>query len=95
MAFDREKAPVWAQTSVGSLAGVLYQLWAFPLDMIKTNVQSGAKTASQMIATKYWRTKGFRQGFAINVSRSLLTDSTNFMVFENVRNLLIKARSVY
>ena len=55
LAYEREKAPVWAQIGAGSLAGILYQILSFPFDTIKTNVQSGRKDFKTMLKDRFWR----------------------------------------
>ena len=43
---NRENPNIFYQLVVGGLAGVAYQLYTYPLDTIKTNVQSGHKTVN-------------------------------------------------
>ena len=49
MSYERVNAPIWAQILVGSFTGVVYQVISYPLDAIKTNLQSYKKTAEQMV----------------------------------------------
>jgi len=49
-----------SQTISGAMAGVLYQLYAYPFDVIKTNVQLGKKTFSEMVSNKFWRFPTFK-----------------------------------
>ena len=50
----RETAHLYYQALCGSLSGIMYQLYSYPLDTIKTNLQSGRKSVCQMLKGKFW-----------------------------------------
>jgi hypothetical protein len=82
---SREDALLLIQVLCGSIAGVLYQLYSYPLDTIKTNIQSGKKTLDEMVKSRFWRMKSFRLGFSLAVGRAMMVDAINFTVYENCR----------
>lgn len=67
------------------MAGVLYQLYSYPFDTIKTNIQSGHKTLREMINNKFWKTANFRNGLKLSLFRSSMVDAINFTVYENLK----------
>jgi hypothetical protein len=76
---------------VGSafIAGLIYNLWGYPFDTMKTNVQSGKSTVKSLFENKFWKQKSYKQGMVICVMRGLIVDSTNLTVYERVKNILI------
>lgn len=87
---ERETAETWSQILSGGTAGIMYQLYSYPVDTIKTNIQSRKKTFSEMIKNKFWNTKNFRNGLKISLARSFIVDATNFTVYENARQALFR-----
>lgn len=84
---DREKAKFMSQVGSAFIAGIIYNLWAYPMDTFKTNVQSGkGSTVQEMISNKFWKQRSFRQGFGVVLLRGLIVDSTNLIVYERSRN---------
>ena len=64
----------------------------YPLDTIKTNMQSTLKRdAGELVRNRFWRERSFRLGFMISVLRSVIIDGTNFAVFENCRQFLVSS----
>lgn len=78
---NRENAQVWAQVISGGTAGVLYMLYSYPIDTIKTNIQSGNKGFVEMLRSKFWKTSNFKNGLKISLLRSFIVDATNFTVY--------------
>jgi hypothetical protein len=70
----------------GSTAGFCFWLAAYPLDNIKTQIQSGnSKGFSQAI--KYLvKNKIMWRGITIALIRSVPINATTFVVFENVQS---------
>lgn len=60
---------------------MLYQLYSYPIDTIKTNVQSGQKSYREMVQSRFWEGKPFRVGFKLSLLRSFMVDATNFTVY--------------
>lgn len=85
----REEASTWAQILAGGFAGIINQLYSYPLDTIKTNIQSGKKTWHEMVRSKFWETPNFRNGLKICLISSFISEATNFVVYENLRVLLM------
>ena len=85
----RDNAATWAQILSGGLTGIMYQLYSYPIDTIKTNLQTGHKTFDEMIKSKFWNTSNFRNGLKVSLLRSFIVDATNFTVYENVSQFLI------
>lgn len=81
----RETAELWTQVVSGGIAGILYQLYSYPIDTIKTNIQSGKSSFKELINNKFWRTLNFRSGLKISLIRSFVVDATNFSIYENAR----------
>lgn len=89
---DRENAKFRNQVASAIFAGLIYNMWAYPFDTFKTNVQSGRyKTVSSMIKSKFWQEKAVKQGAAILLMRGLVADSISLIVYENARNMVEKA----
>lgn len=87
---DRENAKITSQVGSAFIAGLIYNLWGYPFDTMKTNVQSGKSTVKSLIENKFWKQKSYKQGMGICVMRGLIVDSTNLTVYERVKNLLLK-----
>jgi hypothetical protein len=69
------------------MTGLIYNIWGYPFDTMKTNIQSGKGTSvREMIANKFWRQKSYKQGMAIVFLRGMIADSTNLIVYERSRN---------
>lgn len=83
----RDEALLFFQILSGSVAGIIYQLYAYPFDTIKTNVQSGKKSFKEMINARFWKLRSFRMGFYLAVVRSIMVDAINFSVYENLRRV--------
>ncbi len=78
---DRENAKLSSQMGSSFIAGLIYNLWGYPFDTFKTNVQSGKASVRSMIENKFWRQKSYKQGMVISVMRGLMVDSTNLIVY--------------
>lgn len=87
---DRENARLVSQVGSAFIAGLIYNLWGYPFDTIKTNVQSGKATLKSLIKDKFWRQKSYKQGMVICVFRGLIVDSTNLTVYERVKNFMVR-----
>ena len=73
-------------------AGVLFNLWAYPFDTFKTNIQSGRyKSIREMLASKFWQDRSVKQGAVVLLLKGLVADSVNLIVYENVRNAVERA----
>ncbi len=46
---DRENASIVSQVCSAFIAGLIYNLWGYPFDTMKTNVQSGKATVKSLI----------------------------------------------
>lgn len=68
----------------GSLAGISYWLLIFPVDAIKTQVQSGMFKSYVESAKFLWQNKLLFRGMGIAIIRSIPVNAVNFMVFEAV-----------
>lgn len=89
---DREHAQFKNQVASAIFAGLIYNVWAYPFDTFKTNIQSGKyKSIGSMIASKFWLEKSVKQGIAILLMRGLVADSVSLIVYENARNYVEKA----
>ena len=51
---NRQNPNTLYQIGVGGLSGIIYQLYAYPLDTIKTNIQSGHKTFNELVKERFW-----------------------------------------
>ena len=89
----RETAATWAQILSGGIAGIVNQLYTYPLDTIKTNIQSGNKGWNEMINSKFWWTSNFRNGLRISLASSFISEATNFVVYEKTRNFLLSGKN--
>lgn len=84
---DRENAKFSSQVGSAFIAGLIYNLWAYPIDTFKTNVQSGkGSTVREMIVNKFWKQRSYKQGMVVALLRGLIVDSTNLIVYERSRN---------
>lgn len=72
---------MWAQVLAGGFAGIINQLYTYPLDTIKTNIQSGRKNWQEMVINKFWQTSNFRNGLKISLISSFISEATNFVVY--------------
>ena len=86
----RETAETWKQLLAGGLVGLIYQVYSYPVDTIKANIQIGHKTFREMIDSKFWLNPNFKNGFKASMLRSFIVDATNFAVYENVSQMLSK-----
>lgn len=73
----------------GGIAGIIYQLYTYPFDTVKTNIQSGKKTFKMLMHEKIWRTPNYSSGLKVSLLRSFIVDSVNFAVYENARHALL------
>ncbi len=64
-------------------------IYSYPLDTIKTNVQSGSSTWREMIGNRFWGTRNYRNGMKLTLFGSFAAEATNFTVYENVRIFLL------
>ena len=88
---NREDALLSSQVGSAIFAGLIYNLWAYPFDTFKTNIQSGkCSDIKSMIAAKCWRQKCYKQGMMVSLMRGLIADSTNLIMYENARNFVDK-----
>lgn len=46
---DRQNAKITSQVGSAFIAGLIYNLWGYPFDTMKTNVQSGKATVKSLI----------------------------------------------
>jgi hypothetical protein len=69
------------------LCGLAYNMWGYPFDAIKTNMQSGKfNKLGELIRSKFWKGRNFKQGLLVSLLRGLLVDSSNLLVYERSRN---------
>ena len=74
------------QILVGALVGLLYQLFSYPFDTIKTNIQSGEKNFLELMKNKFWLQKSFRRGFMIACLKDILMTPIYLTVYENMKH---------
>jgi hypothetical protein len=80
-----------SQVCSAFIAGLIYNLWGYPFDTFKTNLQSGKGiTVREMIANKFWKQRSYKQGMVICLMRGLVVDSTNLTVYERTKNFATK-----
>lgn len=87
---DRENASLWSQMGSAFTAGLIYNLWGYPIDTIKTNVQSGKATLKSLIKDRFWSQKSYKQGMVICVCRGIVVDGTNLTVYERLKNSMAR-----
>lgn len=83
----RQEATLTDTIICGGLAGVAYQFYVYPIDVLKTNVQASKGTVRQLMKNKFWKAETFKIGFGVSLIRSFITDATNWTLYEKVRNL--------
>eukprot|EP01112_Ceratiomyxa_fruticulosa_P012274 TRINITY_DN338_c0_g1_i2.p1 TRINITY_DN338_c0_g1~~TRINITY_DN338_c0_g1_i2.p1 ORF type:complete len:315 (-),score=41.32 TRINITY_DN338_c0_g1_i2:140-1084(-) len=87
--------PGWVIVVSGGLAGMAFWTTIFPLDVIKTRIQTQndfLKYKNSWDCAKFifrnQGVRGFYRGYLATLLRSFPTSSVNFLVFESVRTLL-------
>lgn len=63
------------------MAGLLYNIYAYPIDVIKTNLATGKSTVSNLIRDKFWQGRNFRMGMGLSLVRGVLADSSCLVVY--------------
>lgn len=69
----------------GSLAGLSYWLMAYPLDFIKTNVQSGNGSTADIFKKQY---RNLYKGFGVVAMRAIIVNGVSFATFEQAKNIM-------
>lgn len=76
----------------GLVAGLLYNLYAYPIDVIKTNLVTGKSNFANLIKDRFWQTKNFRMGMALSLIRGVFADSSCLVVYEKTRQEMERMR---
>lgn len=91
-----EGDPAWAQLLAGGMAGALSWAVIFPLDAVKTLIQSGdgsmgiLQAARQLRATRGWR--GMFSGFQVCMVRGFIVNAVTFWGYESCVSIINGAR---
>jgi solute carrier family 25 carnitine/acylcarnitine transporter 20/29 len=70
--------------AAGSLAGISYWLLIYPVDAIKTQIQSSMCKTYVESARFLWQNKLLFRGITVAIVRSVPVNAVNFLVFERV-----------
>lgn len=89
----RSSADITYQVLSGSIAGLLYQLYGYPFDTIKTNIQSGRRTLKETLNSSIWKSPSFRMGFIFSLLRNMISDAANLTVYEQCLRRLQNRRT--
>ena len=70
-----------------------YAVFTYPIDTIKTNLQSKPMKFKELMGTKFWRERSFINGYKAAFLRGLTMDTTALTVYENIRNIFYKKKN--
>ena len=82
----REEATFTQQLFASSTVALLFAGFTYPLDTIKTNLQSKKTYFSEMVKAKFWKERSFVRGYKASMIRGFTMDTTALTVYENCRN---------
>ncbi|GAM20206.1 hypothetical protein SAMD00019534_033810 [Acytostelium subglobosum LB1] len=95
MAESPETFPAWVAIGAGGCAGMSFWASIYPLDVIKTRIQTQPEPAIYRgivhCAKEIYRTEGisaFYRGFSATILRSFPTSAVNFFMYETTKRLL-------
>lgn len=96
LSVDVEGDPAWAQLLAGGMAGAVSWAVIFPLDAVKTLIQSGGgslgilQAARQLQATRGWQ--GLFSGFQVCMLRGFIANAVTFWGYETCVSMINSAR---
>eukprot|EP01132_Coremiostelium_polycephalum_P008027 gene8027-9872_t len=89
--------PSWVAIGAGGCAGMSFWASIYPLDVIKTRIQTQPDTQPPQYtsvlqcAKKIYKTEGFNvfyRGFSATILRAFPTSAVNFFVYESIKSIL-------
>lgn len=89
----REDVPSWKILLIGSFAGIVFWVFTFPIDTIKSQIQGG-EIGKHTISSVYGNImknhgiKGFFKGLTPCLLRTSITSSSSLFVYEKVKIFL-------
>lgn len=72
----------------GSIAGIAFWSSIYPIDIVKSGMQSSTTKSYKVVVKKLWKMNGFFNGFLPCLARAIPVNAVSFFIYEQTRACL-------